>query len=81
LGEFFVRNFSIAVSIDLLDDLLDHSFIKVLTEGENFLDLSNRDGTATIFIEHLEGSLELIVTQQVLFVQSGNNEFRVLNFT
>jgi len=81
LGEFFIGNFTVTVGINLFDDLLNHLLIKVLSEGENLFDLGNGDGATTVLIEHLESSLKFVVTQEVLFVQSGNNEFRVFDLT
>lgn len=81
MGEFLVRNFSIAIGVDLLDDLLDNLLVEVLAEGKDLLDLSNGDGTTAIFVEHPECSLQLIVTQEVLLVKRCHNELRVLDFT
>jgi Ca2+-binding EF-hand superfamily protein len=79
LGELIERDFTIAVSINLLDDLVDDFFVEVLTETEDLLDLVGRDGTTAILIEHLESSLELVVAEQVLLVHGSNDEFRVIN--
>jgi hypothetical protein len=45
-----------------------------LAEGQHLLDLFDRDGTTSIFVEHFERCLQLVVRKQVLLVQSGNNE-------
>lgn len=79
LRELLVRDFAVPVRVDLLDDLLDHGLIQVLAEGKHLLDLLDGDGAATIFVEHFEGRLQLVVAQQVLLVQRCDNELRVLD--
>ena len=79
LGELIEGNFTVAISINLLDDLVHDFFIEVLPETEDLLDLVGRDGTTAVLIEHLEGSLQLVVAQQVLLVHGSNDEFRVIN--
>jgi hypothetical protein len=59
-GKFIVRDFSITIFIDLLDESIDNRFIKSLTEGQDLLDLFGRDGTTTVLVEHLEGALKLV---------------------
>ena len=75
LGKLLVRDFSIAVGVHLLDDRFDNLLIQVLAEGQHLLDLFDRDGTTSIFVEHFESCIKLVVRKQVLLVQSGNNEF------
>jgi len=79
LGEFIEGNFTVAISINLLDDLVHDFFIEVLTEAEHLLDLIGRNGTTAILVEHLECSLELVVAEQVLLVHGGNDKFGVVN--
>jgi len=80
-GEFIKGDFTVAIGINLLDDLVHDFFIEVLTEAEHLLDLIGRNGTTAILVEHLERSLELVVAEQVLLVHGSNDEFRVINGT
>ena len=80
-SELFEGNLTIAVGINLLDDLVDDLFVKILPERENLLDFVGRDGTTTIFVEHLESSLKLVVADQILFVHGSHNELRVVDFS
>lgn len=81
LRELLVRNLSISVGINLLDDLLNDFLIEVLAERKNFLDLLNGNGTTTVFVKHLESSLQLIVGQKVLLIECSDDELRVLDLT
>lgn len=74
-SKLFVRDFTVTVLIDLLDDLIDNLLIQVLSEGKNLLNFICRDGTTTILIEHFEGSVKLVVAQDILFVHCGHNKF------
>jgi len=81
LGKLIVRNLAVSVGVDLLDDLLKNRLVQGLAKGQYLLDFIDRDGTTTVFVKHLESSLQLVVGEQVLFVQGGNYEFRVFNFS
>ena len=81
LGKLIVRNLAVSVGVDLLDDLLKNRLVQGLAKGQYLLDFIDRDGTTTVFVKHLESSLQLVVGEQVLFVQGGNYKFRVFNFS
>ena len=80
-GELVKGNLTVTIGIDLLDDVVDDCLLKILTKGKDLLDLISGDGTTTIFIEHLERRLELVVGEEVLLVHGGNHEFGVINST
>jgi len=54
-SELLVRNLTVAVLVNLLDDLLYYCFVQVLTKGEHLLDLVSGDGTTAVLVEHFEG--------------------------
>lgn len=81
LGELVVGDLSVTVLIDLLDDGVDDRFVQGLPEGKDLLDLVGGNGTATVLVEHLEGSLQLVRGKEVLLVHGGNHEFGVLDLT
>jgi hypothetical protein len=75
LGKLVIGDLSVTVLVNLLDDLGNNFFIKVLSEGENLFDFVNGDGTTTVFVEHFESSLQLVIRQEILFVEGSYNEF------
>jgi len=80
-GELFVRDLTITVLIDLLDDLVHDALVEGLTEGQHLLDLVGRNGTTAVLVEHLEGSLQLVGREEVLLVHGGDDELRVVDLT
>jgi len=83
LDEFLEGNVTIVVLIDLSDNGVNSCAgeLVVSTETENFLNLILGDGTGAVLIEHLEGSLELVVGSELLFVHGSNDELGVVNET
>ncbi len=81
MGKLIIGDLSVTVLVNLLDDLRNNFFIKVLAEGENLFDFVNGDGTTAVFVEHFESSLKLIIRQQILFIEGGYHELGVLDLT
>ena len=75
LGKLIIGDLSVTVLVNLLDNLRNNVLIKVLTEGENLFDFINGDGTTAVFVEHFESSLQLVIRQEILFIQGGYYEF------
>lgn len=79
LGELLEGDLTVTVGVNLLDNLSNNLLVKILTESQNLLDLVGRNGASTIFIEHFESSLKLVVAEQGLLVHCGNDELRVVD--
>ena len=75
MGKLVIGDLSVTVLVNLLDDLGNNFFIKVLTEGEHLFDFVNGDGTTAVFVEHFESSLQLVIRQEILFVEGSYNKF------
>jgi len=60
-GKLLVGDLSIAVGINLIDDLLDNSLVQVLSEGKHLLDLVRGDGTTAVLVKHLESRVQFVV--------------------
>lgn len=80
-SKLFVRNLTVSVLVDLLDDLLHDCLFKMLTKGKHLLDLVRRDGTSAILVEHLERSMEFVVAEEILLIHGGDHELRVVDLT
>lgn len=80
-SKLFVRNLTVSVLVDLLDDLLHDGLFKMLTKGKHLLDLIRRDGTSAILVEHLERSVEFVVAEEILLIHGGDHELRVVDLT
>jgi hypothetical protein len=78
-GEFVVRDLTVTVLINLLDDLVDDVLVESLTERQHLLDLISRDGATAVLVEHLERSLKLVAGEHVLLVHGSDDELRVVN--
>ena len=81
LGELVVRDLTVAIFVDLLDDRIDDRLVEGLTEGQHLLDLVGRDGAAAVLVKHLERGLQLVAAKEVLLVHRCNDELGVLDLT
>jgi len=73
-GKLVIRNFSVSVLINLFNDHLNDIFVEVLSERQDLLNLVSGDRTSAILVEHLKGSLKLVIAEQILLVHRCDDE-------
>jgi hypothetical protein len=79
LLELLVRDLTVPIDVDLIDDFVNQFVVKVLTEGKNSLKLFGRNGTSSVLVEHLECRVQLAARIQRLHIHCGNDKFGVVN--
>jgi len=81
--ELLEGDLSVSILVDLFNDSVDGSCAQGVrtSELQNFFNLFSRNNARAVLVEHLEGSLELVVRGQLTLVHGGNHELRVVNET
>lgn len=79
--ELFEGDLSVAILVHLLDNLIDSRGREGTgsAESQHVTDLVGRDNARPVLVEHLEGSLQLVVGGELALVHRSHHKLRVVN--
>lgn len=75
LLEFSERNLAISIVINLTHDLLDLVRCNTLSKAKHLLNLFFGYRATVVLVKHLEGSLQLLLSKQILRIDGSYDEF------
>ena len=81
MKEFFKRNLAITVGVSLHKYFVNGQLIDILAQREHLFQLILGYGHIAVLVKHIEGSTQFFLTQKLLLVHRGDNEFGIVDLS